>query len=69
MTYLLAVLWMRLCDWFRPSSLLTSMGKCAQLAGSLAVIPSSLMSRRAKSISLSRSERRAILGLGYCGWP
>ncbi|KAK2081578.1 Peroxiredoxin-1 [Saguinus oedipus] len=41
---------------FRPSSSLTNMGKCAQLAGNLAVIPLSLMSKRAKNISANRSE-------------
>ena len=43
--------------------------QCAQLAGSLAVIPSSLMSRRAKNISLSRSECSAILGQGCSRRP
>uniref|UniRef100_A0A8C2XZ64 Peroxiredoxin-1 n=1 Tax=Capra hircus TaxID=9925 RepID=A0A8C2XZ64_CAPHI len=43
--------------------------ECAQLAGSLAVIPSSLMSRRAKNISLSRSEHSAILGPGCSRQP
>ena len=43
--------------------------QCAQLAGNLAVIPSSLMSKRAKNISPSRSERWAVIVPGCGGQP